>query len=210
MNIQNYITRIDINLREELNPFLGPLRRRWGRVNTPFTIISNNCWGGHVYRYFNMPYDSPTIGLFFESTDYIKFISNLKHYINQQLRFIKLEESHNKEMLIRQNSVGCPIGALDDIEIYFLHYKTEEEALKKWNRRKARIHWNNLYFKMTEQNGCTIEQIKQFDKLPYKDKFIFVHKDYGISSQVVFKDFEDEEYVLNDTMRFHHYINFIN
>lgn len=101
MNIQNYITRIDINLREKLNPFLGPLRRRWGGVNTPFTIISNNCWGGHVYRYFNMPYDSPTIGLFFESTDYIKFISNLKHYINQELRFITFEESRNKDMLIR-------------------------------------------------------------------------------------------------------------
>ena len=66
-----------------------------------FTIISNNCWGGHVYRYFNMPYDSPTIGLFFESTDYIKFISNLKHYINQELRFITFEESRNKDMLIR-------------------------------------------------------------------------------------------------------------
>lgn len=210
MNIQNYITRIDIKLREKLNPYLGPLRRRLGGVKTPFTIISNNCWGGHVYRYFNMPYDSPTIGLFFESTDYIKFISNLKHYINQELQFITLEESRNKDLLIRQNSDKCPIGVLDDIEIYFLHYKTHEEAFEKWNRRKARIHWNNLYFKMTEQNGCTIEQIRQFDKLPYKDKFIFVHKNYGIPSQVLFKDFEDEEYVLNDTMRFRHYINLIN
>lgn len=210
MNIQNYITRIDIKLREKLNPYLGPLRRCLGGVKTPFTIISNNCWGGHVYRYFNMPYDSPTIGLFFESTDYIKFISNLKHYINQELQFITLEESRNKDLLIRQNSDKCPIGVLDDIEIYFLHYKTQEEAFEKWNRRKARIHWNNLYFKMTEQNGCTIEQIRQFDKLPYKDKFIFVHKNYGIPSQVLFKDFEDEEYVLNDTMRFRHYINLIN
>mgnify|MGYP001714533451 CR=1 FL=1 len=30
MNIQNYITRIDIKLREKLNPYLGPLRRRLG------------------------------------------------------------------------------------------------------------------------------------------------------------------------------------
>ncbi|WP_113846262.1 DUF1919 domain-containing protein [Enterococcus durans] len=25
-------------------------------------IISNNCWGGHVYRYFGMKYLSPAIG----------------------------------------------------------------------------------------------------------------------------------------------------
>lgn len=113
-------------------------------------------------------------------------------------------------MLIRQDRNKCPIGVLDDIEIYFLHYKTEKEAFEKWNRRKSRIHWDNIFVKVTEQNGYIIEQIKQFDKLPYKDKFIFAHKDYGISSQVLFKDFKDEEYVLNDTMRFRHYINLIN
>lgn len=39
MNIQNYITRIDINLREKLNPFLGPLRRRWGGKYTVYNYF---------------------------------------------------------------------------------------------------------------------------------------------------------------------------
>ena len=30
-----------------------------------------------------------------------------------------------------------PLGLLDDIEIHFTHYKSEEEAHEKWERRTA-------------------------------------------------------------------------
>lgn len=40
-----------------------------GRQNhltrSDFSIISNNCWAGTVYRYFGLPYQSPTAGLYF-------------------------------------------------------------------------------------------------------------------------------------------------
>ena len=39
----------------------------------------------------------------------------------------------------------CPIGILDDIEVIFLHYKSEDEAYQKWNRRKERIVWDNIF-----------------------------------------------------------------
>lgn len=41
-----------------------------------FTIISNNCWGGEVYESYNLIKQSPTVGLFFMASDYIKFIYN--------------------------------------------------------------------------------------------------------------------------------------
>jgi uncharacterized protein (DUF1919 family) len=44
------LTKIDVKLREKLNPYLGPLRRRKlldGKI--PFTVISNNCWGGGMF-----------------------------------------------------------------------------------------------------------------------------------------------------------------
>lgn len=44
------------------------------------------------------------------------------------------------------------IGKLDDIEVVFLHYKSEEEAYQKWNRRKKRINYNNLIFKFNDMN----------------------------------------------------------
>lgn len=34
-------------------------------INSNFSIISNNCWGGMVYESYNLPKQSPTVGLFF-------------------------------------------------------------------------------------------------------------------------------------------------
>lgn len=191
-----------------MNPYIGPIRRRLLKCEK-FTIISNNCWGGHVYRYFNMEYLSPTIGLYFYAHDYIKFCQNLKHYINSELKFITYTESKYCDDLVAHGNTTCPIGKLDDIEIVFLHYSNAEEALKKWNRRKERIIWNNLYFKMTEQNLCSPQDLKDFDSLPSSDKFVFTTRDYGLSSQVIFEDYYNQECVRNDTVYFRKYINLI-
>lgn len=43
-----------------------------------FTIISNNCWGGMIYESYNLPKNSPTVGLFFFAEDYIRFLKDLK------------------------------------------------------------------------------------------------------------------------------------
>lgn len=51
-------------LREKTNRCLGRARLKRLR-STDFTVISNNCWAGTVYRYFNLPYLSPTCGLYF-------------------------------------------------------------------------------------------------------------------------------------------------
>ena len=83
---------VRIRAREFLNPLLGPFRRMRIKGHYPFTVISDNCWGGHFYRYFHLPYDSPTIGLYFFASDYIKFIYHLDDYINNcSLEFISLE-----------------------------------------------------------------------------------------------------------------------
>lgn len=55
-----FLETIRVKIREELNPIMGKLRRK-RLINCNFTIISNNCWAGHVYRYFGLPYSSPTI-----------------------------------------------------------------------------------------------------------------------------------------------------
>ena len=51
--------------------------------NKDFSIISNNCWAGRVYQYLDMPYLSPTAGLYFFAPDYIKFVSNLRKYLDK-------------------------------------------------------------------------------------------------------------------------------
>ena len=121
-----------------------------------FTIISNNCWGGMIYESYNLIKQSPTIGLFFMASDYIKFISNLKQYISRKLTFINPSDSKYVTELKTLKTFGkFPIAKIDDIEIFFLHYKSEEEARSKWVRRIQRINFDKIIYKFNDQNGCT-------------------------------------------------------
>ena len=88
-----------------------------------------------------------------------------------------------------------------------MHYKTQEEALKKWTRRVERMNWENLIVKFSEMNGCTEDDLKAFDSLPYQKKVVFVTRDYGLKSQVIFKQFMGKEKIDNDTDNFRKYIN---
>ena len=67
------IEKIWGKIRDVLVPVLAPLRRRKLKERD-FTIISNNCWGGICYEYYGLQKLSPTVGLYFFSEDYIKFV----------------------------------------------------------------------------------------------------------------------------------------
>lgn len=171
--IQKYYKKFKIKLND-ISGIPNRLRRYYNRKtikSRDFTIISNNCWAGKVYQYFDMPYLTPTVGLYFFTDDYLKFISNLKYYMGLKLQFISENDSKYKDILLKKGR-SCPIGVLDDVEIVFLHYKSEKEAYEKWERRKKRINWNNLYFKISRQNLCTEDHLRMFANLPYQNKII--------------------------------------
>lgn len=200
--INKYTNKFKVKFRKHLNPYLAPWRRSIGGIKCPFTIISNNCWGGLVYQHYNLSYDSPTIGCYFFADDYIKFVSNLKHYIGLDMSFIPYHKSRHKDVLFKKQQTKIPIGVLDDVEVVFLHYHSEREAKEKWNRRKKRIHWNNLFFKFSEMNQCSLEHLKQFDEIPVENKLVIVSQDYGLKSQVVVSSFTREHEVYDDTSNF--------
>ena len=167
-----------------------------------FTIVSNNCWGGKVYRYFHLPYLSPTVGLYFFAEDYLKFCTEFSRYINENLTFISIEDSRYNLELTRKGERNVIIGKLDDIEIIFLHYHSEYEAKEKWERRKRRIQYDNLYFKFSEQNGCTKSHLKKFTDLPLPNKIIFTTRDYKLPNQIVFKNSVKGQEIIDETLGF--------
>lgn len=182
-------------------------RRTFKLKNKNYSIISNNCWGGRVYQRYGLPYTSPTVGLLLFADDYIKFVSNLKYYLSLELKFIPKKESRYYDDY-QEKDKYYPIGVLDDIEIVFLHYKSEEEAREKWNRRKARINWDNLIVKFNDQNKATEEHIRVFDKLPYENKLCFVaHQINGTDNTIHFKEFENYKCIQNDVTSYKHYID---
>lgn len=157
--------------------------RRKKLKNQNFTIISNNCWGGMIYEQYGISKQTPTVGLFFMAQDFITFISDLHGYINAELKFISPEKSkwkNNPEIQNDRRFGSYPIGILNngnnEIEIFFLHYHNEKDALEKWQRRCQRIHWDSMLYKFNDQNGCTENNIEQFVNLPLTNKLFFTSK----------------------------------
>ncbi len=136
-----------------------------GIKSRDFSIIASNCTGTLPYRFLKMPYLSPTVNLFFHAPCYLKFASNLDYYLQQELRF-KSESRYKEGRATHEQFERYPIGVLDDIEIHFMHYDSEDDALEKWNKRKQRINWDNLIFAFTDRDLCSYEMMQQFDKLP--------------------------------------------
>lgn len=179
--------------------------------NKDFTIISNNCFAGWVYRIFNLEYLTPTVGLFIMPDDYLKFIENLEYYLSLEMKFISSDNSkHSKYLSEKVKKFGkYPIGLLEDVEIHFLHYENEKEALEKWNRRKKRININKIIFKFNDQNGCKREHIEKFTNMKFKNKICFVsNEEYkNIKGTIFIKEFKKNGYVVDDTWFARKYLN---
>lgn len=155
-------------------------------IDSNFTIISNNYWGGMIYESYDLPKQSPTVGIFFMASDYIKFLSRLKEYLAAEIKFIDPNNSRWKgiEQISADKRFGkYPIGVLEledeSIEIFFLHYHNEKEAKEKWERRCQRINWKRMLVKFNDQNGCTEEDVKTFMNLPFKNKLFFTCKSWN-------------------------------
>lgn len=149
--------------------------------NLDFTIIASNCVGTIMYHDLGVPFLSPTINLTIGMNDFVRFAENLREYMEEEIVEIKGEKD-------------CPAGMLGDIRINFVYYDSFEEGVRKWQERKKRINWDNLFFIGSERDECTYETIRRFDQLPYDNKVILTHVKYPeFSSAYCIKGFEENE-----------------
>lgn len=203
------VKKILKEIRLRINKFGSSYRRKKLKIKN-LTIISNNCWAGIVSQYLGIKYYTPTIGLYFFSEEYIKFLERFDYYIKQKLEIIDTKDSKYYDEMIKKNHKNAIVGKLDDVEIVFLHMKTGKEAIEKWNKRVKRINKGNIIFKFCEQNECSSEHIKRFENLPFKNKICFTTKEYpGYKSVIWFKDQVKNEEVVRDYYESHKYLNII-
>ena len=180
--LEKQIQRIYLKIRS--------IKRKYNRKrlkNRDFSLISSNCNGALILHDLGLRFNSPFVNLWIRPKDYIKMLKDLKGYMESDLVFVSEE------------GISYPIGLLKDIKVYFQHYSSREEALKKWNERKNRINYDNLFVIFTDRDGCTIEDIKEFDNIEsIKNKVVFTHsRTNDIDSAVYIKGFENEDEVGN-------------
>ena len=173
---------------------MGPKEEllRLNNKNKDFSLISRDCIGGILYHQLGLRFLSPTINLFLTPLDFNYLCLNLKDYMESELIEYKDE------------SIPYPLGIispknLKPIRIDFMHYDSFKEAKEKWDTRKSRINYNNLF---VVSSFCYIGETKTYspkivedcNKIPYK-KVIFVDKAYGFDNEVILsKDERCEEY----------------
>ena len=186
------------SLKDTMIRMRAPLRRA-GLRNRDFSILANNCWGGIVSRDRHLPYNSPTCGTYFFSKDYLRFLSDPKRYLAMELEELPISESRHAETLTERHGQDAVIGRIGDAEVVLLHYPTFAEAKAKWDRRKARIRWDNLLVKYSDQNEFEPEDFEVFRNLPFRNK-LFLTTDPAYRSEFtrVIPDKWHEGYAVDD------------
>ncbi|MBR0059963.1 MAG: DUF1919 domain-containing protein, partial [Selenomonadaceae bacterium] len=128
------------------------------------SIFSKDCFGGIASHMLGLPFCSPFVNMFFGEQGCLQFLRDPRTYMEENL--ILKEMRFNKIL-----KFDFPVVMLGNVDLYMNHYPDFDEAVKIWERRKARINWYNLFVTMSTESEETLEK---FDALPYGKKVCFV------------------------------------
>lgn len=146
-----------------------------------FSVFSSNCNGACICHDLGLAFNSPFVDLWISPHDFIALLRAPREYLGLPLVFQA------------EKDVPYPSAKLGDLNIWFEHYASEAEAEAAWKRRCKRILWDRLFIMMTDRDGCTFEDLRAFDALPYANKVVFTHVPYPeLQSAFHISGFEQE------------------
>lgn len=129
------------------------------------SIVSNNCWGGVIYRTLGLECRSPFKNLSVGETDYLKLLERFRYYMGCELTFLEYAFNTNSQK-------NYPVMLLDDIKVHCNHDTDPLEATAKWNRRKKKLNYDNLFVEMYTESRETMEAFLKIEG--YKQRLCFV------------------------------------
>lgn len=147
-------------IRSKHDKYIQYIRSCYNYDNPVPTIICSTCIGGMISHNLGLRFMSPTINLWIVSKDFVKFVCNLREYISYEL------------LEVYEENFDYPIGQLKDVKIYFNHYPDFQTAKQKWDERKQRINYNNI-FCITDDLYLTDEELFNLESLQFKRTIIF-------------------------------------
>lgn len=128
------------------------------------SIFAMNCFGGLISNTLGLRFLSPFVNMYFNEQEYIHFL-RAPHLCMAENLILK------KMVWNDEFKYYHPIATLGNVDIVLNHYPDFDEAVKIWERRKARINWYNLFV-----IGYTSSEeiLEEFDALPYGKKVCLV------------------------------------
>ena len=150
------------------------------------SLITSDCLGGIIYHNLGLKFMSPTINLYIEPKEFVTFVHNLKGFMESDVIEIKAE---NKKF---------PVGQIEyngkKVTLNFMHYNSFEEAKNKWDERKLRIDYSNIYIAQIIVDA-TKEDFEAFESLPYENKILITKENLTNSKNVTtLKIFSKKKY----------------
>ena len=128
------------------------------------SIFAVNCFGTLISNTLGLPFLSPFVNMNMNRKEFLRFLKHPRVYIEESLIF--------KEKLYHSgHKYHYPVYILGNVCLNMIHYPNFDDAVKKWEERKKRINWYNLFVTMSTVNP---EALEQFDALPYGKKVCFV------------------------------------
>ena len=215
---RKYLYDAKIKSQKLCDRLFGPVCRIFLKPRD-FTIISCNCWDCAVYSHFQLPYSSPTTNLLFPPKDFLRLIADLPRYMKEDLVQIDLKSFHEYEYVKNRyekggfedkNPANFIYARIGDVDFVAWHYSDFEDLKEKWNRRRERVNYDKILFKMHDLWTCTFDDFKKFLELTEGKNALFLTakkewKDYAADNpNVIFVEkYAKAGYVIDDV---HHYV----
>ncbi len=102
------------------------------------SLLTQNCIGGVMYNMLGQQFSSPTVNMFIEEDNFVKFAENPGYYLSLDAELFC--ENYTDPL---DNNIHYPVISVADIKLCCLHYKTCSEACEAYNRRRKRFHPDN-------------------------------------------------------------------
>lgn len=133
--------------------------------NSNLSIVSNNCWGGIIYKTLGLECLSPFKNMFFEDEEYLKLLKGLTHYLSYEPAFYKY-------VCDKERNIEYPILVVDDVLVHCNHDTDAQEAIIKWKRRIKKFNFQNVFAEMYTESRKIAEQFGQLDQYPKRVCFV--------------------------------------
>ncbi len=161
---------------------------------TVFSIISDDCWGGELYRLARRPFLTPFVGLFVPTECFLTVVESLETALRSDVIELSCSRYPHLERQRVETDGGYPLGLLVDVdaELHFMHYPSFQDAREKWLRRRERVRMDALFLKIRPPHSLSADAIvERFARLPYERKLVVADRPFSSVTTAVVPHHED-------------------